>query len=240
MLAGARATTSDVVAFTDDDAEAPADWLAQIAAAFDASPLLGALGGRDVLEDPAGTPREAVLTDDVGRLTWFGRHVGNHHRGTGPPRDVAFLKGVNSAYRREALALPTGLRGSGAQAHFEVAVGRYAAARGWHLRYDPALTVRHRPAPRQGIDQRDAPAREAVADAAYNLVVAIGGVRGLLRVAYATALGDRGAPGIGRWVLAAVGGDREVLVRLAPSLRGTLAGGLAIVTGRGVTYETVG
>jgi hypothetical protein len=171
-------------------------------------------------------------------VAWFGRHVGGHHLGQGPPRDVAFLKGVNSAYRRRALAIPKGLRGTGAQAHLEVAIGRYARSLGYRLVYDPDITVAHHPAERQGGDQRTGPSSEAVADAAYNLVVAIGGRTGLARVLYATLLGDRGAPGLGRAAVAVLRGDRETARRLVPSVRGSLAGGWALARGRGVTYET--
>lgn len=237
MAAGAHATTSEVVCFTDDDAVPPATWLEGIAEAMAASPRLGGVGGRDVLVDD-GVQRVEPLTADVGRVTWYGRHVGNHHRGTGAARDVAFLKGVNSAYRRAALGLPNGLRGSGAQAHFEVAAGRFARTRGYRLVYDPALVVEHHPATRQGEDQRAAPTPGAVADAAYNLVVAIGGLRGLCRVAYATVVGDRGAPGLVRGIVALARGDAETARRLVPAARGTFAGGWTLVRGRELTYDT--
>ncbi len=237
MAAGAHATTSEVVCFTDDDAVPPPTWLEGIAHALAAGPRVGAVGGRDVLVDD-GVPRAEPLTADVGRVAWFGRHVGNHHRGSGAARDVEFLKGVNSAYRRAALGLPTGLRGEGAQAHFEVAAGRFARARGYRLVYDPALVVEHRPAPRQGEDQRTAPSAAAVADAAYNLVVAIGGLRGLARVAYATVVGDRGAPGVVRALVALARGDAATARRLVPAVRGTIAGGWALARGRELTYDT--
>jgi GT2 family glycosyltransferase len=238
MSAGARATNGDVVCFTDDDAIPPPEWTERLASVFASSTLIGGVGGRDVLADEHGVPRDEPTTHDVGRLTWFGRHVGNHHRGQGAPRDVAFLKGVNSAYRRSALALPIGLRGSGAQAHFEVAVGRKLRRDGWRLVYDPELTVAHRPAPRLGEDQRGDPADAAVADAAYNLVVAVGGARGLARVAYAVLVGDRGAPGVARGLVAFAEGDRATSGRLGPALKGTVGGAIAVVRRDGVRYET--
>jgi GT2 family glycosyltransferase len=239
MAAGAAAATAEVVAFTDDDAEAPPTWLEQLLAVLAASPLVGAAGGRDVVEHPDGTFEDTPRTSDVGRLTWYGRHVGAHHLGQGPARDVAFLKGVNAAYRRHALGLPHGLRGEGAQVHFEVAMGRFARARGYRLVYDPAIEVAHRPAPRQGEDQRGAPSPRAVSDASYNLVVAIGGLRGACRVLYATALGDRGSPGVLYALAAALRGDLGAVRRARSAIAGTLAGGWALVRGRGVTYSTV-
>jgi GT2 family glycosyltransferase len=238
MIAGTRALTTDLVCFTDDDAVAPSEWLVRLVALFDSSPRVGGAGGRDVIIDPDGAPRSERLTSSVGRVAWFGRHVGNHHVGSGPARDVAFLKGVNSAYRRAALGLPVGLRGDGAEAHYEIAVGRYARSKGWRLVYDPSVQVEHHPAPRKGIDQREGPDAAAVSDASYNLVVAIGGARGLARVPYAVLAGDRGSPGLARAAVAAVHGDAATRARLVPSLRGTIEGGWALMTRRGVRYET--
>ena len=238
MAAGARATRADVICFTDDDAVPPEDWLERLAAAFEAAELVGGVGGRDEIVVDGRVADDEPRTRDVGRVAWFGRHVGGHHLGEGPARDVAFLKGVNCAYRRRALGLPVGLRGSGAQVHFEVAVGRHAHALGYRLLYDPTITVAHLPATRQGADQRDAPTSEAVRDAAYNLVVAIGGATGLVRVAYATLVGDRGAPGVARALLAFLRGDAETARRLRASVAGSLEGGWAILRRRGVRYET--
>jgi len=238
MVAGVRATTAPIICFTDDDAVAPPEWLDRLVATIQSSDLIGAAGGRDVLIDPDGSPRDEPLTSEVGQLRAYGRHVGHHHRGAGAARDVAFLKGVNAAYRRQALALPVGLRGTGAQVHFEVAVGRWATSRGWRLVYDPSITVEHHPAPRVGDDQRDAPARQAVCDAAYNLVVALGGWRGLARLAYAVVLGDRGCPGVLRAAAALATGDRATARKLVPAVRGSMAGALAVATGRRVRYVT--
>ena len=239
MAAGAAATSAELVVFTDDAAEAPPAWLEQLVAALERSTLVGAAGGRDVVEHPDGTLEDAPRTSDVGRLTWYGRHDGGHHLGSAPSRDVAFLKGVNAAYRRHALGIPHGLRGEGAQVHFEVAMGRFARRRGYRLVYDPAIEVAHRPAPRQGEDQRGAPSPRAVSDAAYNLVVAIGGVRGACRVGYATVLGDRGSPGLGYALAVSLRGERGAVRRARSAIAGTLAGGWALARGRGLTYSTV-
>lgn len=237
MVAGTRATSSEVVCFTDDDAVAPPSWTAKLADGFTSSDRIGGVGGRDVVTHQDGSV-EPSRPGRVGVVSWYGRHIGNHHVGTGGPRDVAFLKGVNAAYRREALGLPLGLRGDGAQAHFELAVGRYARAHGWRLRYDPSIVVEHHPAERHGGDLRGGPSARAVADASFNLVVGVGGARGLARVGYATLLGDRGAPGLLRAVAAGLVGDSETVRRLVPSVQGTLAGGAAIVRGDPVRYET--
>jgi GT2 family glycosyltransferase len=236
MVEGVRALSTDVVCFTDDDALAPPEWTERLLAHLASSTLVGGVGGRDVLADAQGRRRDEPTTPDVGRLTWYGRHVGNHHLGEGPVREVAFLKGVDCAYRRTALALPVGLRGTGAQVHFEVAVGRAMREDGWRLLYDPAAWVEHRPAERLGADQRDAPSATATSDAAYNLVVALGGWRGLVRAAWALVVGDRGCPGALRGLAALVGRDAATRTKVLPSMRGTGAGAVAILRRRGVAY----
>ncbi len=185
-----------------------------------------------------GVARDEPTTTRVGTVHWYGRHVGNHHLGAGLPRDVEFLKGVNCAYRRAALGLPLGLRGAGAQAHFEVAAGRFARRLGFSLLYDPSLVVEHHPADRHGGDQRRAPSDVAVADASYNLVVAIGGVRGLCRVPYAVLVGDRGAPGVARAAWALVRADRGTVARACPPCGGRWRAGSRSLRGRSLTYDT--
>lgn len=237
MAAGARATHAEVVCFTDDDAIPGPDWTQRLSQLVTSDDLVGGAGGRDRVVHADGT-EELARPGKVGTLSWYGRHRGHHHLGTGDVREVAFLKGVNCAYRRAALALPRGLRGTGAQAHFEVAIGRRLRADGWRLLYDPSLVVEHRPAVRQGEDQRADPTPTAVADASYNLVAAIGGARGLVRVLYATALGDRGSPGLARGLVAIASGDAATARRVRPAVRGTLAGGADLLRGRTLGFET--
>ena len=68
MAAGARASTSDVVCFTDDDAVAPTGWIAGLLALLEQAPGAGAAGGRDELYD-GDVARAETRTNDVGRLT---------------------------------------------------------------------------------------------------------------------------------------------------------------------------
>src|SRR5690606_38317061 len=74
MNAALALTTGELIALTDDDAEAPPDWLEKLAKPF-ADPSVGGVGGRDWQEI---NPGEAV---EVGRLRWYGKVVGNHHLG---------------------------------------------------------------------------------------------------------------------------------------------------------------
>jgi hypothetical protein len=146
------------------------------------------------------------------------------------------LKGVNCAYDASVLGIPTGLYGSGAQAHFEVAIGLDLERRGLLL-YDPSLVVRHSPADRLDADQRQLPSRRSIADVASNAVLACG-VRSTTfacgRAIASLMLGDASVPGIGRVLIGIANSD--IRRRFLPSIVGTLRGLLRVLSGRPVTF----
>jgi glycosyltransferase involved in cell wall biosynthesis len=228
MRAGAGAATGDVIAFTDDDAVPRRDWVQRLEDLV-AEPAVGAVGGRDVI--PGETHRE---TADVGRITSWGRLVGNQHLAIGLARPVDVLKGVNIALRRAALALPCDVRGRGTQMHWEIAVCAWARARGWEVVFDPAVIVDHVPAPRPSGDKRAGGAAD-VRDASFNLVFAIATFYPALtwrRAVYGVLVGDRMTPGVLRAVVGAVRGEREVS-RVAPAaVRGQAEALLALARGQ--------
>lgn len=222
MAAGVARSTGDVLAFTDDDAAPRPDWIAMLIEHL-GDPTVGAVGGRDVIPG-----QETPLTADVGRLRRSGRLSGMHHLGTGPPRDVDVLKGVNMAFRAEAFALPAPgvLRGSGAQVDFEIITCAWAKRQGWRVVYDPAIQVDHEAAGRSGTDQRVKPAPSAVADAAFNSLIAasaVGGPALARHAAYGLTVGTRDRPGFVRALVALTRGEEEVWSRLRPALSGRLA-----------------
>jgi glycosyltransferase involved in cell wall biosynthesis len=155
MNLGLEAATGDAIAFTDDDAAPHPDWLQRIAAHFASDPRVGGVGGRDIIQNPK--PWFLGSSENVGRLQWFGRMIGNHHKGIGSARPVDILKGVNMSFRRAAignLRFDSRMLGSGAQVHFEVAFCLTLKRRGWTLIYDPAVQVDHHLAQRFDEDQR--------------------------------------------------------------------------------------
>lgn len=216
MYAGARVSTGDIVAFIDDDAVAPQNWLERLTAhMFDD---VGAVGGRDRI---AG--QEEPRTTDVGRVTTWGKVVGNHHLGAGGVRDVDILKGVNMAIRRQAIAIPDGLKGEGAQNHFEIAMSLHVRQAGWRVLYDPAITVDHFPAARHDNDARGNPDADATRAAAFNMVFCLLTFRPQLtgkRALYGLVLGDRGVPGLIRGLAALIRREPDVTRAALPSLRG--------------------
>ena len=148
LNAGIAATTEPLVALTDDDAEPRPDWLARMAEHFD-DPAVAGVGGRDWQRHQPGDRLK------VGTVSWFGRVVGNHHLGAGPPREVDLLKGVNWAFRGDLLrqaGVDRRLRGRATVMNTEVSVCLALRRQGGRLIYDPAVAVDHHVAPRQDGD----------------------------------------------------------------------------------------
>jgi GT2 family glycosyltransferase len=200
LNSGWAASKSDLVAITDDDAVPAADWLRRIVARFAADPELGGVGGRDRL---AGYPDTPVPSESVGRIQWYGRPVGDHHLGTGHACETDVLKGVNVAFRRSALervGFDTRLKGSGAQAHWEMAVCLGIKRAGWRLLYDPNLLVDHDEGPRFGDTERGFENLAELVAAAHNQAYAM--IRWLppwrkpVVLAYELVIGSRIAPGL--------------------------------------------
>lgn len=169
LNAGLAQCTGDIVAITDDDAAPRPDWLARIEAHFARDPKTGGVGGRDWVHQNGVT--HTAMRRQTGTVQWYGRIIGNHHLGAGPPREVDILKGANCAFRMSAIA-PIGfdarLRGTGAQVHNDMLVSLAIKRAGWRLIYDPEVAVDHYPAPRFDIDLRDQFNPQATADRAYN------------------------------------------------------------------------
>jgi GT2 family glycosyltransferase len=207
LNAGLDAVASaDIIAFTDDDAAPRPQWLQQLVAAFAAHPEAGGVGGRDWIFQHGRL--EDASEPVVGRISWIGRCVGNHHLGVGPARTVDALKGVNMSFRAEALSgvrFDTRLKGSGAQVHNELGVALRVRQRGWKLLYDPQIAVDHYPAARFDEDMRNTFSALALFNAVYNETLLLGESFAPLRrgayLLWSLLVGERAAPGLVRWLL---------------------------------------
>lgn len=204
---GLDMASGDVIAITDDDAAPRPDWLARIAGAFEADARLGALGGRDWVHQHGGLLDGSQ--QQVGKLTWAGKVIGNHHLGIGGAREVDLLKGANMSYRRAAVRgvrFDTRLRGSGAQVHNDLAFSLSVRRAGWKLVYDPLVAVDHFPAERHDEDRRGTQTANAARNGAYNLHLILREQLPPLRRACAwwwyALVGTRVYPGIAHALLA--------------------------------------
>ena len=236
LKAGFEAARGDIVCTIDDDAEAAPDWLARMAAHF-ADTTVGAVGGRDA---QPRTP--AVDGATVGRITYWGKLIGNHHVGSGPGRRVDVLKGVNMAVRREFLAIPVSLRGGATKDHYEVAMSLWVAREGSSLVYDPRVLVDHTPAARVDGSERSPGDRFLARASADNLVYSIASLRPDLvwrRALFGVLVGDRGCPGLLRGMVGLMQGDRATWGRTAPSVRGQVEALLRVARGRPMRMQRI-
>ena len=207
MNQGLSLALGDLIAITDDDAEPHPDWLLRIERHFQDDPQLGALGGRDCLFE-AGVP---VLGQQatVGKLQWFGRHIGQHHLGFGSPRLVDVLKGVNQSYRRAAIdpiRFDTRLRapGDGVEMHNEMTLCLALKRAGWKVVYDPEVQVDHLQGPRVGGESRHRVSPETLKAEVHNETLAIlehlPPLNRLAFAAWAILVGTRRMPGLIQWL----------------------------------------
>ncbi len=229
LNAGLKAVRHELVAITDDDAAPRPEWLARIEASFQKDVRLGGLGGRDWLH--ANGRIDSRIRSRVGEIQWFGRLVGNHHLGAGPPRDVDVLKGANMSYRMSALAgiqFDASLRGNGAQVCNDMAFSLAVKAAGWKLVYDPSVEVDHYPASRFDLDQRNTFHPQAVEDEAFNRYWAMDrSVCPLLKKKMALlwqhAVGTEAAPGAIHVLRGVLRQDREAFDRWGYAMSGRRA-----------------
>lgn len=100
--AGLGLIEEDIVAFLDDDAEAPVDWVEKIIAHFERDQGIVGVGGPDLItgEKDPHYPYEKSI---VGKYTFYGKVIGNHHQRITQSQNVDVLKGVNMAFLRKEL-----------------------------------------------------------------------------------------------------------------------------------------
>ena len=199
LNAGLEKSTGDIIAITDDDTIPRKQWLYLIEKWFLSDPRIGGVGGRDWVFNN-GKVNEGIKMK-VGKVSWFGRVIGNHHLG-GKQIEVDVLKGANMSYRREAIQsirFDHRLKGNGAQVHNDMAFSLAVKKDGWKLIYDPLVAVDHYPATRHDLDQRN----EFNAVAQYNqsfnetftLKLYLGPVKGTAFLIWALLIGSSSTPG---------------------------------------------
>ena len=214
LCAGLSHASGDVVAVTDDDAVPRYDWLERLEAGFDEESV-GAVGGRDVVHH--GGEIEDGREPVVGRMTWYGKPIGNHHLGFGGAREVDFLKGCNYAFRKEEFKIPTGLLGSGAQLCNDMASCLEVRRSGGRVVYDPRIVVDHYPAERHDEDGRSTPTRRARMNGTFNEAYSVFSLARKDASAYLLfhiAIGDTASPGAARSLLGHIRREEAVTGRL--------------------------
>ena len=100
LVRGIKLASKDIVAVVDDDATVCTDWVRNIKDMY-SDPTVGAIGGR-VIQYYNGKQEAEENTSVVGKLTWYGKCIGNLNKL--PNKDiieVSLLPGGNMSYRLE-------------------------------------------------------------------------------------------------------------------------------------------
>ena len=142
---GLERTTSDIVAFLDDDSYAHPTWRAEIVAPY-AHRSVGAVGGR-ALRGIRG--EEQVPEGEVGRLKPNGMLSGNFSAQRASDLEVFHLAGCNMSFRRAILARLGGLREdyTGTEVREETDVCLRVGRLGYRVIFAPRAVVDHVGAP---------------------------------------------------------------------------------------------
>jgi glycosyltransferase involved in cell wall biosynthesis len=95
-----------IILLIDDDAIAPPGWVARHLSFYSDS-TVGAVGGPAISFYSDGTPFPRRAVEPVGKLTWYGKGVGNLYDhipewSSRPPQEGSSLVGYNMSLRREA------------------------------------------------------------------------------------------------------------------------------------------
>lgn len=155
LNAGLKSAQAPFVAFTDDDAEAPPQWIETIINHFTAHPECGAAGGPDRLQVNKESFRNPPPAKKVGVYSWTGKWYATHHC---PIREeflrVDILKGVNMVYRRELIRGMEIGEGLNSLMCTEPGIAARVRKKGFELHFVRDAWVLHHCAPRQESEDR--------------------------------------------------------------------------------------
>lgn len=241
MNQGLRAATGEVMCFTDDDCIPRPEWLERLAIHY-ADASVGGVGGRDVVHH--GDHQVPAVDCPVGRITWSGKIIGNHHcAAVGCPVEVDHLKGANMSFRRSLLpGFDENLAG-GSSALNDTEASLAVTAQGFRLIYDPEALVDHYPAQRFGESTRQLQAWHLVVSDSHNWVYCmlkhLPGLRkvGFLTSAFLVGMGNR--HGLVKYLLSLPRGPVAATRLFVASTVGKLKGLSTYLTAKRVARESV-
>ena len=226
LNAGICRARGSIIATLDDDCEVYSSWISKLYNWFSSDSRIGGVGGRDIIMNERYTHDKDLYSPAsiVGKVTWFGRCIGNHHLGCAQPMEVDILKGCNMAYRRRFAWFDTNLRGIGAQVHNEIVLGLHVRDSGYRLVYDPSLRVKHYVAKRWDDDGRESRSPRAIENEAFNQLYAVFGrkkrIPAWIGATYSFLVGHRQTPGLVRLAKSIAGHESKVIHSFGPALKG--------------------
>lgn len=203
LRAGFESSSSEFIAFCDDDARYDVDWVSRLLALF-GDDGVGGVGGRIAELDTAA---RAVRPRDVAQVSWSGRAKYNVR---GEPRfdspcEVHMLPGANMCFRRKALSaedFDVSLDAPGLSPGMELSISWQVRRRGFRIMFDPTLVVHHFPAP-WAEGQRGRNEARTWAYSRNICYIMLSNLRPLPRVVFllrSYLIGERESPGIGVWL----------------------------------------
>jgi glycosyltransferase involved in cell wall biosynthesis len=237
--AGLAAADGDVICLIDDDATAPAHWLARIEGWF-RRPGTGAVGGPNVA--PGSRLEDLPPVDRWDRLTWFGWSAGPRTWGrTAGPQRAHFLQEDNLAFRADAVRrVDTRLTGRDERFGDDITLG--LLRRGLRVVADPQVFVWHGHV-RFAFDPERVPTPEHVYATAHNQTYLwlkhLPAWRRVPFLLVGLLVGDRTVKGLGAfaaWLGRNLGRPARALAVLGlvgPTLRGRVDGIRTWRTSRG-------
>jgi len=165
------AALGQIILLIDDDAVAPPEWLARHLHHY-TDETVGAVGGPADNHYLDGLPFPQRRAEPVGKLSWYGKALGNMHDQDSSwrerqPRDVDHLVGYNLSLRRKAFQrFEDGLKPYWQM--FEIDACLQVKARGFRVLFDFANVVAHYPTNTIYADGREGDLSIKVYNAAYN------------------------------------------------------------------------
>ena len=162
---------------------------------------MAGVGGRDILHCQGKIFQKRVK--NVGKISWYGKIVGNHHNITNVVKSVDFLKGCNTSYRRESIPPLDENLGLGRETrtdpHWEIDIGLLIKKSGRKILFDPHIMVDHyinTPA-QEWLDRGTAAARNEI----YILFKHLGILRKAVYLFYIFCIGQKTNPGFVWFIL---------------------------------------
>jgi GT2 family glycosyltransferase len=237
-----------IVLLVDDDVVAPPEWVANHVRFYMDQGIGGVGGGvRNFRPDGAPFPQRTALAQ--GKITWFGKLIGNLYDHppawrSRPPFTVEHLAAGNMSLRRDALhRFEERLRPYWQL--FEADACLQAQARGYRIVFDPSTVVDHYPTNHVYDGKRDSDVTRKVYNAAFNHAFILSKhspwrLR-FPRLCYLLLMGSLSSPGLLGFFLAVarLGNPRRETVILVNTLRSHWEGWRAGARARNYAVESV-
>jgi GT2 family glycosyltransferase len=99
---GLKLIKGDIVCFTDPYTIPYENWIQKIIETYKSDKNIGAVGGMDeIYRYNKLVPPKSVK--HIGKLTFYGRLIGNHHSFVNTVEEIDFLKGSNMSFRKDLM-----------------------------------------------------------------------------------------------------------------------------------------